>query len=315
MSFPERPEMTAAPPLSEAGDGLPAVSVVIPCHNRADTVEEAVRSVLAQQGVTLEVIAVDDHSEDDTLAVLRGIADPRLRIAENTGRPGVSATRNLGVQLARPGVRWIAFQDSDDIWLPGKLARQMAGLEGSANVASYCGMQVKADARPATRVQARFPGPGIAPLSGDILPSLVFGSYLSTQMLVIRRDVLERVGGFDEALQALVDWELMLRVAQQGPVDFVDEDLVVQRMSENSITRSSRKRVAAQERIVEKHAALIARHPGALAHHHHRLAGAYRGFGEFPRAAEHATQALRAGAPRLKYLASLIYLRGRSLLG
>ncbi|MEI4488214.1 glycosyltransferase family A protein [Frigidibacter sp. MR17.14] len=294
----------------------PLVCVVIPCHDRADTVEEAVRSVLEQTDAPpFEVVAVDDHSRDDTLAVLRRIDDPRLRIAENRGRPGVSATRNLGAALAAPSARWIAFQDSDDVWMPQKLSRQIARLEGSSFVASYCGMLVKADARPETRVQARFPDPSIAPLSGDILPSLARGSYLSTQMLVIRRDVYEATGGFDEVLQALVDWELMLRVAQAGPVDFVDEDLVVQRMSENSITRSSRKRLAAQAHILEKHGALLARYPGVLAHHHHRLAGAHRAFGEFAEAAAHAGLALRARPGDPKYLANLLYLRGRHRFG
>lgn len=289
------------------------VDVIIPCHNRADTVVEAVASVLDQDWPDLGVIAVDDHSADETVAVLETIGDPRLRIAANTGRPGVSATRNLGVQLSQ--APWIAFQDSDDVWLPGKLAKQMARLEGTECVAAYCGMLVKADARAETPVQARFPDPAIRPLEGDILPSLARGSYLSTQMLVIRRDVFDRVGGFDEELQALVDWELMLRVAQEGPIAFVDEDLVVQRMSENSITRSSRKRLDAQARILGKHEPLLARYPGVLAHHHHRLAGAYRDFGEFGPAATHAFAAWRADPGRVKYAVNTLYLRCRSLTG
>lgn len=289
------------------------VSVVIPCHNREDTVVEAVQSVLDQGWPDLEVIAVDDHSTDATVAVLNTIRDPRLRVVANTGAPGVSVTRNHGVRLSN--APWVAFQDSDDVWLPSKLAKQMARLEGSDYVAAYCGMLVKADARPETPVQKRYPDPSITPLDGDILPSLVRGSYLSTQMLVIRRDVFDRVGGFDESLQALVDWELMLRVAQEGPVAFVDEDLVVQRMSENSITRSSRKRLDAQATILEKHMALLAGYPGVLAHHHHRLAGAHRDFGEFAQAASHAYVAWRTDPARLKYALNMLYLQGRRLAG
>lgn len=289
------------------------VSVIIPCHNREDTVAEAVQSVLDQDWPDLEVIAVDDHSADATVAILNGIHDPRLRVAENTGTPGVSVTRNHGVRLS--DAPWVAFQDSDDVWLPGKLAKQMARLEGSDCVAAYCGMLVKADTNPQTPVQKRYPDPKIAPLDGDILPSLVRGSYLSTQMLVIRRDVFDRVGGFDEGLQALVDWELMLRVAQEGPVAFVDEDLVVQRMSENSITRSSRKRLDAQATILCKHAALLARYPGVTAYHHHRLAGAYKLAGEFAPATTHAFAAWRADPTRLKYALNVLYLQGRRLAG
>lgn len=290
----------------------PRVSVVIPCHNREDTVAEAVQSVLNQDFTDLEVVAVDDASSDGTVEVLRGIDDPRLRIAANPGPRGPSAARNHGVSLS--AAPFIAFQDSDDIWLAGKLSAQMARLEPGDHVAAYCGMLVKDDARPETPVQARHPDPAIRPLEGDILPSLTRGSYISTQMLVVRRDVFDAVGGFDVDLQALVDWELMLRVAQKGPVAFVDADLVVQRMSGNSITRSSRKRLAAQEYVLARHAGLMARYPAALARHHHRLAGGYRMFAEYGTAADHAVRALRAAPGNPRYIANALYLRGRALL-
>lgn len=289
----------------------PHVSVIIPCHNREDTIAEAVESVLSQSFSDLEVIAIDDASTDGTVNVLRGMSDARLRLGENSGPRGPSAARNCGVALSQ--APWIAFQDSDDIWLDGKLEAQMARLEGSDYVAAYCGMLVKGDADPQTAVQGRHPDRSISPLEGDILPSLTTGSYISTQMLVIRRDVFEAVGGFDEDLTALVDWELMLRVAQQGPVAFVDEDLVVQRMSDNSITRSSRKRLAAQDYILQKHKALLARYPASLAHHHHRLAGGYRMFGIWRTAARHAQLAAHAEPGNFKYWVYARYLWIRSL--
>ena len=200
------------------------------------------------------------------------------------------------------------------MWLPDKLDRQMRRLSESDYVAAYCGMLVKEDTAPTTPVRQRHPERTIAPLEGDILPSLTRGSYLSTQMLVIRHDVFDMVGGFDEELEALVDWELMLRIAQKGPVAFVDEDLVVQRISLDSITRSSSKRLLAQERILEKHAVLLRRIPGVLAHHHHRLSGAHRQSGTFAEAADHAGKALRAAPFNLRYALSFLYLRARVAL-
>ncbi len=293
----------------------PRVSVIVPCYNREDTAAEAITSVLDQSYRDLEVIAVDDGSTDGTWEVLQSLDDPRLRLARNP-RKGVSSARNHGVSLVASATPWVAFQDSDDVWLPLKLERQMAGLEDSDNVASYCGMQVKADAQPQTPVQARFPDPAITPLSGDILPSLIKSSYLSTQMLIIRRDVFDRVAGFDEELQALVDWELMLRVAQEGPVDFIDEDLVIQRMSDNSITKSPKKRTAAQERILTKHQDLIAKYPGMMAHHLHRLAGAHRMTGDYARAAGYARRACSSvsGADMVKHALNFLYLKSRTLL-
>lgn len=292
------------------------VCVVIPCYNREDTVVEAVQSVLDQDYPGLEqVIAVDDGSSDGTVAQLQTINDPRLVITTNTHESGASGARNHGAALS--SAPWIAFQDSDDLWLPGKLAKQMARVTDSAEdpVAVYCGMAVKADTDPDTPVTKRYPSRDIAPLEGDILPSLVRNSYISTQMLVVRRDVFDRLGGFDESFRALVDWELMLRVAQEGPVAFVDEDLVVQRMTGNSITRSSEKRLESQRRIAEKHRELLARYPGVLAYHHHRIAGAERIFGRYDAAAKAAAEACRHAPGNLKYILNATVLGVRSRLG
>ena len=295
---------------TSATAALPHVSVVIPCHNREDTVVEAVESVLTQDYPHLDVIAVDDA--DRTIEMLRTITDPRLSIVTNPGPRGPSAARNHGV--AQSSAPWIAFQDSDDIWLPGRLSAQMGTLAQGAHVAGYCGMVIKADADPATPVQDRQPRPEIAPREGDILPSLTGGSFISTQMLIIRRDVFAAVGGFDEDLNALVDWELMLRVAQEGPVDFVDEDLVIQRMSEKSITRSSRKRLEAQEYELSTHKSLMAPYPSSLAKHHHRLAGGYRRFSEWRAAADHASKAVEAASGNMRYRLYATYLRARALI-
>ena len=290
---------------------VPKVSVVIPCHDREDTIVEAVQSVLNQDFDGIEVIAVDDASTDRTVEILHAMTDPRLRIDRNPGPRGPSAARNRGVALS--DAPWIAFQDSDDIWLPSKLSRQMARLEGSDFVAAYCGMLVKEDARPESAVQSRHPDRSIHPLEGNILPSLTASNYISTQMLVVRRDVFDAVGGFDVDLTALVDWELMLRVAQAGRVAFVDEYLVVQRMSENSITHSSLKRLAAQEYVLAKHADLLARYPGSLARNHHRLAGGHRLIKDWPAAARHAALAVRAAPGSLRYRSYAAYLRCRAL--
>ena len=117
----------------------------------------------------------------------------------------------------------------------------MARLDapGADFVAGYCGMEIEG-----TGETRYVPDPAIPHRSGAILPSLISQSFISPQTLIVRRDLLTKQGGFDEDLKALVDWELMLRIAPEGPVDLVDEPLVVQRFSENSITRSSARRVA-----------------------------------------------------------------------
>lgn len=303
------PQSSASP-----STGLPGVDVIVPCHNREDTVAEAVGSVLDQAYPgPLSVFAVDDRSSDGTVAVLQAMEDPRLHVVANDGPQGASGARNCGAKLGQ--APWIAFQDSDDLWMPGKLQKQMEKVANSDFVAVYCAMAVKADTDPDTPVSKRYPLPGTSPLEGDILPSLTRNSYISTQMLVVRRDVYEKLGGFDESFRALVDWELMLRVAQEGPVAYIDEDLVIQRMSDNSITKSTEKRLESQRRVVEKHADLLARYPEALAHHHHRIAGGLKSFGRYGEAAQAAAQALRLCPTNPRYIANLVMLRGRALFG
>ena len=104
----------------------PLVSVIIPTYNRADLVRQAVASVKAQTFRDFEIVVVDDGGTDGTCEVLS--AGRELRVLRHPDRRGVAAARNTGVAAARG--EWLAFLDSDDLWLPDKLARQISWLEG-----------------------------------------------------------------------------------------------------------------------------------------------------------------------------------------
>ncbi len=109
------------------------VSVIIPTYNRAALVAEAVASVLAQTWRDFEVLVVDDGSTDGTIEALAPYAS-RLRLLRRESRGGVSAARNTGIKAARG--EWLAFLDSDDLWLPEKLSRQMAYLAAHPDLSS-----------------------------------------------------------------------------------------------------------------------------------------------------------------------------------
>ncbi|MBP7003117.1 glycosyltransferase family 2 protein [Amaricoccus sp.] len=300
----------------------PAVTVVIPAYDRAATIRPAIESVLRQTWRDFELVVVDDGSRDGTPDVVRAIDDPRLRLIETPRNMGASAARNLGAEEAR--APWVAFQDSDDEWLPLKLEKQMARLlaprpEGAPDwVAAYCGMLILGRAREAApkgtdaRLDARyFPPSGIGLVEGDILPALLRRSLISTQTLVARRDRLLEVGGFDPEMKARIDWDCALRLAPLGPIAFVDEPLVLQRFSPNSITADAPRKLAARLRLVDKHAALYADRPAELALQHYGIASEQRHLGDLAGARRSLARAraLDPGEPRYWAMSALVAAR------
>jgi glycosyltransferase involved in cell wall biosynthesis len=293
----------------------PAVTVVIPAYNRAGSIRAAIESVLRQSWTDYELLVVDDGSTDGTLAAAAEVEDPRLRLIASPRNGGAAAARNLGVAESRGA--WIAFQDSDDEWLPTKLAKQMARLTapGAGFVGAYCGLLTLGglDDRAGERLRLRYvPDPSIVPAEGDILTPLLFANMVSTQTLVVRRDVILELGRFDEDTTPIEDWDFVIRLSRRGPIAFVDEPLVHQRFSPNSITRDTAAKRAGRIRLVERNRAAFARHPALLARQYRHIANSCFWEGHDP-AAAHAwlARALRAApaSPRNLRLALRMGLR------
>lgn len=267
----------------------PSISVVIPAYNRENSIETAIRSTLTQTLPPSEVVVVDDGSKDQTAARVEAYGDPRVRLVRQENG-GISAARNTGIREARS--TWIAFQDSDDEWLPKKLERQFEALAAAPDsVACYCGMLIvgTADASEpgAGRTEATYHPPSSLKLvSGRILPTLMRDNPISTQTLVSKRETLIRLGLFDTALKSLVDWDLAIRLASSGDIEFVDEPLAIQHFSQNSITRDTEKRVQSWIHMLEKYRALFEADRPAHLHHVRRIAGTLRKLGRHQEASK-----------------------------
>lgn len=277
---------------------VPRISAVIPAYNREATVETAIRSVLWQTVPPLEVIVVDDGSTDGTADRVQVVADPRVRLVSQPNG-GISAARNRGIAEARGD--WVAFQDSDDEWLPRKLELQLKALAEAPDApeAVYCGLLITGTPDDGgamgegRRRIAYHPDASVSPVSGRILPTLLATNPISTQTLMAKRELLLAVGAFDTALKSLVDWDIAIRLAEHGPIAFVDEPLVVQRFTPNSITRDRAKRIDSWIAVLQKHRALFDAHPQAKLMHLHRIAGNLRRMGEHGRAAPWFAEARR----------------------
>ncbi|RPJ72961.1 MAG: glycosyltransferase [Desulfobacteraceae bacterium] len=198
----------------------PAVSVIIPTCNRAWCLAEAVDSVLAQAYQDFELIVVDDGSTDETPRLLEtyGAAIRMLRCKNR----GVSAARNAGIAAARAGL--IAFLDSDDLWLPGKLSRQVAFFERIPEVlicqTEECWVRNGRRVNPGKRHRKR----------GGLIfePSLEL-CLVSPSAVMVRRGLFDQVGLFDEALPACEDYDLWLRVSCRIPIHLIETPLIIKR--------------------------------------------------------------------------------------
>jgi glycosyltransferase involved in cell wall biosynthesis len=296
----------------------PRVSVVLPAWNREASIRAAVNSVLSQTFVDFELLVVDDGSTDNTMAMLDDIADPRLRRLSRTGNGGASAARNIGIRAAIGD--WVAFQDSDDEWLPQKLEMQIARLDASGPevVVCYTGMVIVGQSDPqgkAGRTTVKYiPGPEIPVLEGELHETLLGQSFISTQMFMARRTTLLEIDGFDETLPSLVDWDCLIRLSLRGHFLFVDQPMVLQRFSDNSLTKSRGKRLQSRIRILGKHQQSLAAHPRLLARHHVAIAGEQRRTGDMPAARASLMAAIKECPFSIAAWSRLIGLLGLSLL-
>jgi GT2 family glycosyltransferase len=219
------------------------VSVVIPTRDRMPLLRTALRSVLAQGGVTSEVIVVDDASLHAVAPHCRDL-NGRVAVHRLADPSGVSAARNTGIAVARG--RWIAFLDDDDAWAPTKLAKQVAAASASDRNWVYAGY-VDVDAR------LELVGGTPPPDPDEVMDRLTGHNSVpaSASSVVVRASALARAGVFDVGLHVHEDWDLWIRLARLGPPACVPEPLVALRW--HSANRSSQMAAMLRELPVIAH--------------------------------------------------------------
>ena len=224
---------------------MPKISVIIPVYNGDSTIRETIQSVLNQTESDFELIVINDGSRDTTLDIIASIQDPRLKVFSYPNA-GPSASRNRGFSHTRS--EFIAFLDADDLWTPDKLELQLTALLKNPQAAvayswtdhiDECGQFIS-------------PGPHVT-LSGDVYARLLLGNFLSNgSNVLIRRQALTEVGGFDELLTHGEDWDMWLRLAARYHFVAVPYAQILYRISTNSASYNISKMEAGCLQVIER---------------------------------------------------------------
>ncbi len=200
---------------------MPKVSVIIPTYNRLPMLKEAVDSVLAQDFEDVEVTVVDDGSTDGTAEEIKPYGG-RVKLLQHSVNKGVSAARNKGILHAKG--KYIAFLDSDDLWVKGKLKIQVDFLDDNPHYPLCYTDEIWI--RKGKRVNPMLKH---AKYSGWIFEKCLPLCIISPSSVMMKRTLLTKVGLFDEALPVCEDYDFWLRISARFPIFFINRKLIIKR--------------------------------------------------------------------------------------
>lgn len=247
-------------------DMRPLVSVVIPTYNRAEYLSETIDSVLAQTYPNIEIIVVDDGSTDSTMQVMEKYAGKVNYQRKRNG--GVASARNFGRRFVQG--EYVALLDSDDICLPQRIALQVAAFDllpevvlCSSDFSAFDGTRLLEASHIATYYHAVSETPGgiaaiypsqqvmdagniatnlpeaeapVRLLSGSVYERLAWGNFIHPPTVMVRRSVLDAVGGFDEDIPLATEYDWIVRVCRAGRAAYLDVPLLLYRYSAEQLS-------------------------------------------------------------------------------
>lgn len=203
------------------------VSVILPTYNRKEYLPRAIDSVLQQDVEGIELIVVDDGSTDGTKELMEQYSDERIRYMRTPVNRGVANARNAGIRRAKG--KYIAFQDSDDVWVQGKLKAQIKAIEEAdeETALSYHIMaRITPDGKRRLIPDEKLP---MEKRVGKIYEQLLRVNHIGAPAICVKREALtgpDGVGVFDTVMPNLEDYDLVLRLAKKYKIAYVDEVLI-----------------------------------------------------------------------------------------
>jgi len=228
----------------------PQISVVIPTYNRESTLPRAIRSILAQTFQNWELIVVDDCSTDKTEDIVKyfSLNDNRINYFRLHKNSGANAARNMGATLAKS--RIVSFLDSDDEMHPMNLEQQVFKFSSNANLAlCYVGADIYINEKFIVTKHPKVKGSLETYLFNDLK-----GLGSSTSGFSIKKEVLENIGGFDQEMRSQQDLDIMVRIARNHYIDFIDDcSTKMHQNADNRISSNSKSVIIGEYQFLTKH--------------------------------------------------------------
>jgi glycosyltransferase involved in cell wall biosynthesis len=244
---------------------IPKVSVILPVHNRADVLPRAIGSVLDQELKDFELIVIDDGSTDASAGVAESFADARIRLISLDRNRGGNAARNEGIRTTSAPL--IAFLDSDDRYLPNKLARVVAEFERRPKLDLLIDSFVKIQPPGSRKVEVVRRNPVIDDREQFRTALFTRQLWKATPAITVKREIALEAGLFDETLRRLQDFDFLIRVSELANCASTDEVLWVKYWDANAIS--------AQDNMIAANVELVRRHPEYLRNAAYRPGLAY----------------------------------------
>ena len=245
------------------------ISVIIPAFNAANSLQAALQSVALQTLKPDQVIVVDDGSTDDTYSIASSMQDhmsgTQLIVIKQQNL-GAGAARNRAISEATS--TWLAFLDADDVWLAEKLHRSMDVVQsGSFDLVAHDYIAIHKDYETKINCASLFQ------LYADPFVGLYRKGFIATSSVVVRKNLVEQSGGFDEKLKTAQDFDLWLKILARPHAHFniFDEALMRYAIIDGSITSFTPRRLACSMVILNRHAPAILNHTGGIIHIFYRI--------------------------------------------
>ena len=242
---------------------MPFVSVVMPTYNYGRFIKRALNSVLVQTYQNYEIIVVDDASDDDTKDIVNQYHDQRIKYIKHNKNYGPSQARNTGIKASQG--TYIAFLDSDDVWMPDKLEAQInVFMNGPENLGLvHTSMQTFDE-----KTQKISVGPS-HPYRGQVLEDLLRANQVGNSSVMIKREYLDKAGDFDVSMRGCEDWDMWIRVSRSCLFEFIDKELVIFTAHSSNSSADMRRMISGREIMLNKFFSLYRLYPDIHALQHY----------------------------------------------